>query len=114
VHVAKINQRSWISKLAFHKEVSDSDRVVVACLLDDFLNISKPVQSGTGFNILEIDIRIIGVREDVAQEMQKAIVDTERFKHLDRLLGIDLTTVLYCDVGAKRSVRSWVGAHQLV
>jgi hypothetical protein len=61
VHVAQINEGSWVCKLAFHQEVSNFNWIVIAGFLDDLLNVLEPVETSTTFNVLEIDVRVVSV-----------------------------------------------------
>lgn len=61
MHIAQVDEGSWVAELAFHKEVSDFQRLVVRGLLDDTLDFLEVAHAGTALDVLEVDVVILSV-----------------------------------------------------
>ena len=90
MHVTKINQGPWVREFTILKEISDSDWIIVSRFLDNSFNFFEVPKSSTTFDIFEIDLLIISVWENLAQEEKKAFVSAILFKDCNDLFRVDL------------------------
>jgi hypothetical protein len=94
MHITQIDERTWITKFTFHKEILDFLGIIVLGFLDDAFNFFEITHSCARLNILEIKIGVVSVRQHIAQEEQESLVGTICFKDLNGLLGVDLGGIL--------------------
>ena len=90
MHVAQINQWSWVREFSLFKEISNSDWIIVGCFFDDSLNFFEVSKSGTALDIFEIDLLVISVGEDLAQEEKETLIGAILLKDCNDSLGINL------------------------
>ena len=89
MHVTQINQWSWVREFSLFQEISNSDRIIVGCFFDDSLDFFEVTKSGTALNILEINLLVISVREDLAQEEKQTFIGAILLKDCDDSLGVN-------------------------
>lgn len=90
MHVTKINQRPWVREFSILKEISDSDWIIVSCFLDNSFNFFEVSKSSAAFDVFEIDLLIISVWKDLAQEEKKAFVSAILLKDCNDLFRVNL------------------------
>ena len=90
MHVTKINQRPWVREFSILKKISDSDWIIVSCFLDNSFNFFKVSKSSAAFDIFEINLLIISVWKDLAQEEKKAFVSAILLKDCNDLFRVNL------------------------
>ena len=67
--VTQVNDGFWIREFQLNQNVLDLDGIVAVLLvLDDFLNGSELTALGGSFNVLFVDLLVIGRVDDCAQE----------------------------------------------
>lgn len=64
--IAKVNERTRIWKFLFFEEIFDFDWVVECGFSDDTFYFFVVTKSSASFNILEIDIGVICLRESIS------------------------------------------------
>mmetsp|Transcript_30887 Transcript_30887/g.22455 ORF Transcript_30887/g.22455 Transcript_30887/m.22455 type:complete len:252 (+) Transcript_30887:300-1055(+) len=111
--IAKINQRTRILELSILKEILYSNWIIVVSVLDNSLNFFHVVHASTGFDILEVDVLVISVRQNIAQEVQKTVVGSKAFEDFDTLLGINFAAILDSNLGTEHTIGS-VNTKQVV
>jgi hypothetical protein len=92
--IAQVDQRARVRELSVHKEVSYFDGVVESSLPHNTFNFFEVTHSSAGLNVLEVDIGVVSMWQDIAQENQKALSVTVLLENLDRLLSVDFAGVL--------------------
>lgn len=81
--IAEVDQRSGITELAFHKEISHFDWVIVGSFFHYSFNFFEVAHSCTGLDIFEVDVGIISVRQNIAEEEKEALISPVLFKNFD-------------------------------
>ena len=74
MHVAQINQWSWVREFPLFEEISNSHRIIVGCFFDDSLNFFEVSKSCTALDIFEVNLLVISVGEDLAQEEKETLI----------------------------------------
>ena len=77
MHITEVNEGSRILELSFHEEILDTFRLVESGLFNHSFNFLKVSESGACFDVFEIDIRIIGLGKNIAQEQEKTFVGSK-------------------------------------
>ena len=89
MHVTQVNEWSWVREFSLFQEISNSDWIVVGCFLDDSLNFFEVSKSGTALDIFEINLLVISVGEDLAQEEKETLIGAVLLKDCNDSLGIN-------------------------
>jgi hypothetical protein len=93
--VTQVNDGFWIREFQLNQNVLDLDGIVAVLLvLDDFLNGSELTALGGSFNVLFVDLLVIGRVDDCAQEEENTFERSNRFEHLDDVAGAELSKIL--------------------
>jgi len=88
MHIAKVDQRSGITEFTLHQEVTDLQRVIVSCLLDNAFNLLEVAHASAALNVLEVDVVVLGVGQHIHQEEEKTFVGTEGLENGNDFLGV--------------------------
>jgi len=74
MHIAKIDEWARVSELTLHKEVLDALWFVISCFFYDSFNFFKVAKSCACLDILEVDVRVVSLGKNIAEEQEEAFV----------------------------------------
>ena len=70
-------------EFALHEKIFNAFRFIERGFFDNSFDFFEVSESGTCLNVFKVNVRIVGLRKNIAQEQQKSFVCSELLKNLD-------------------------------
>jgi hypothetical protein len=111
VGIAESDEGSGILELGLLQEVLHFNGIIVVCLLNDSVNFGIVTHFGASFNVFEVNIRVLRVRKDVAEEEELSLVKPEAVEDLKAFLLFKFVCKSYSNLSDDLFVLSVYSEH---